>query len=558
MPTQELVRLFQRHYPFDESDVVIHGLKAWLKFFSDRRRISFDSPRFRCARLLAYLLDPPEKAEEESDRDLSLQSLVSRYLGTPYPLWGIWLRETSYPEALYQRLWEDAQYTYQLWNKLMDQVDSVDDAEFLHLYYDIELPMVRILLDMELRGIRVDRDQAARRVGAAKKELESLQDRITALVGTWTNPNSHREVRKFFFELQGEPLTGPIRDQVFIDLAGRHPAVGPMLEYRKLSRDLNFLERASQAEDGRLYPKYHQCRIATGRVSVTDPPLQSIKKEYREGLLLPEPGHLLVEADYRQAEARILAYFCRDERLCAILEDDSKDVFEETARALSVRVSGLGRVLTRQEGKLLFYSITYGASGESIGAALSIEAEAAEHLAYLFRHEIYPQIGDFIHRLREHLLSLGRRGRYLETPWGRRRMFDRRLISLHEKDQPMMPKEPTRDPEVRRAFNFLLQGTVADLIKQVQVRLDEFFRENEMESRTILNIHDGLYLSLPPSEYPVVEQVVRETMESPDLIERIRTYAHVSPIFPIDVPLKARIRVIGVPVQEDLNQTDFA
>jgi DNA polymerase I-like protein with 3'-5' exonuclease and polymerase domains len=219
MPTQELVRLFQNHYPPDETDVVIHGLKAWLKFFSERGRISFDSPRFRCTRLLAYLLDPPERAEEESDRDLTLQALVNRYLGTPYPLWGIWLKGKSYPEALYQRLWEDARYTYQLWKKFMDQVDPVDDAEFLHRYYDVELPMLRILLDMELQGIRVDRDRAAGCPGGAKEELESLQDQITALVGSWVNPNSHQEVRKFFSELKGEPFTGPINDQIFLDLA---------------------------------------------------------------------------------------------------------------------------------------------------------------------------------------------------------------------------------------------------------------------------------------------------------------------------------------------------
>jgi DNA polymerase I-like protein with 3'-5' exonuclease and polymerase domains len=108
----------------------------------------------------------------------------------------------------------------------------------------------------------------------------------------------------------------------------------------------------------------------------------------------------------------------------------------------------------------------------------------------------------------------------------------------------LFTRTPTRDLEIRRAFNFLLQGTVADLIKQAQARLDEFFRENEMESCAILNIHDGLYLSVPPSEYPVVEQVVRETMESAELIDKIRAYAHVSPIFPIDVPLKAKIKIL--------------
>ncbi len=111
----------------------------------------------------------------------------------------------------------------------------------------------------------------------------------------------------------------------------------------------------------------------------------------------------------------------------------------------------------------------------------------------------------------------------------------------------MIQKEPARDPEGRRAVNFLLEGTVGDLIKLVEVRMDEFFRENGMDSRVILNIHDGLCLSVPLAEYPVLKMTWRETMDSADLVERIRTSANVSAIFPIHLPLKAKITILKRP-----------
>jgi DNA polymerase I len=540
LPKREFIECLHGNSLVSGALLVVHGLDAWLRFFSSPNRSLMDSPALRCTRLLAYLLDPPEKAEDESDVDLTLEALVRRYLQVPYPSWGVWLQGQQYPEALYKRLWEDARLTYQLWHKLMAQIDVDGGKELLGLYHAVELPMVRILVDMELQGVRVDKAGAVHGLGEIRLELSDLEKRIIELGGSWANPNSPQHMRNIFSWLQKEPYTGFINDEAFTDFSSKHPAIPLMLRYRKLSRDLSFLELAAASENGRVNPRYHQCRIATGRISCTDPPLQNIRKEIREQYVLPEPGHLLVEADYKQAEARLLAYYSRDEKLQEIFSDESRDVFEETAVHFNRLFTEYDVKLSRDDAKTLFYSITYGASGETLGSALGIDPEIANTVVYIFKENLYPRVGRLIEVVREYLVEFGRKGRYVGTPWGRRRMFDRRLISLYDPNTPLQKKDPVRDPEVRKAFNFLLQGTVADLIKQVQVKLDSLLKQWGMQSRVILNLHDGMYLTVPPDEYPAVEQLVRETMESEHFIGKLQEFAHTD----AEIPLRVEIKII--------------
>jgi DNA polymerase I-like protein with 3'-5' exonuclease and polymerase domains len=532
-----MIVFFRDYYPWEVPLVIVHGLKGWLKFFADGQGLAFDSGNLRCTRLLAYLYDPPEKSEEESEVDLTLAALIRKYCKTAYPLWGVWIRDYGYPEGLYRRLWEDAAFTYDLWQKLMGKLDR-DDDDFLSLYNDIELPMVRILLKMELQGVRVEQSDAKANYDRATDELSALRNDIESLIGSWVNPNSPKQVRPFIGWLLREPFQGPINDETFETLRDGHPALPLMLQYRKTIRNQNFFALIGKAPYGRVYPRYHQCRIATGRISVTDPALQNVPKKLRETYLLPEPGHHLVEADYKQAEARLLAYLSGDKRLIAILQDETKDVFVETANYFD-EVYEKPLNLSRAQAKTLFYAVTYGVSAANLGVMLGVDEGTAKSLISEFKFSLFHDVGEYVHQLRDYLVKMGKRGRCLYTPWGRRRMFDRRLIPLHSPDSRMQ-KDPVRDPEVRRAFNFLLQGTVADLIKQVQIRVDSAFLGRGLDSRVILNLHDGLYLSVPPSEYPLTERIVKEAMESPDYIARIQAATRDW----VDVPLKGEVKIL--------------
>jgi DNA polymerase I-like protein with 3'-5' exonuclease and polymerase domains len=533
-----MIDLFRNHYPWEAPLVIVHGLKGWLKYFADGSGLAFDSPNLRCTRLLAYLYDPPEKSEEESEADLTLAALVRKYCKTAYPLWGVWLKDYGYPEGLYRRLWEDAAFTYTLWHKLMGRLHREDDDDFLSLYNNIELPMVRILVKMELQGVRVDQADAKANYDRATDELWALRKEIESSIGSWVNPNSPKQVRPFIGWLLQEPFQGPITDETFETLTDRHPVISRMLQYRKTMRNQNFFGLIGKAQFGRVYPRYHQCRIATGRISVTDPSLQNVPRELREAYLLPEPGHHLVEADYKQAEARLLAYLSGDKPLIEILRDETKDVFVETANHFK-KVYEKPLNLTREQAKTLFYAVTYGVSAANLGGMLGVDEGTARSMITEFKFYLFHEVGEFVYWLRDYLVKMGKKGRCLKTPWGRRRMFDRRLIPLHSPDSRMR-KDPVRDPEIRRAFNFLLQGTVADLIKQVQIRIDSAFRERGMAGRVILNLHDGLHLSVPPSEYTIAERIVKEAMESPDFIMQIQSFTREW----VDVPLRAEVKIL--------------
>ena len=169
--------------------------------------------------------------------------------------------------------------------------------------------MIRILLKMELQGVHVDQNAALAMLDKVSDELVSLREQIESLIGSWVNPNSPNQIRPFFAWVLGEPFAGAINDDAFEDLAERHPTISLMLQYRIASRNATFFNLVAQSKDGRVFPKYHQCRIATGRISVTDPALQNIQRDLRQSYLLPEPGHYLVEADYKQAAGAFARLF---------------------------------------------------------------------------------------------------------------------------------------------------------------------------------------------------------------------------------------------------------
>ena len=121
-------------------------------------------------------------------------------------------------------------------------------------------------------------------------------------------------------------------------------------------------------------------------------------------------------------------------------------------------------------------------------------------------------------------------------------MFDRRLMSLHASDSPQL-KEPTRDPEVRRALNFLLQGAVADLIKKAQITIDRSLEENRMDSRVILNLHDGLWFSVPPDEYALAQSIIKGAMEQPEVLSKLQ--GAVGNL--ISIPLRVEIKILQQP-----------
>ena len=512
--------------------MITHDLKTWLKPVYERNgvetRLYNNIMRFSCTYLLAYLMDPPERIEGEIEGDvetsLLLENLVLKYLNEPYPRLEAWLLDRDPTDAFYWRLWEDARYIGRLWESMVRLVTKTTDGEdLLRLYHEVELPLIPALLDMECRGIRVNQERATNMVTIVERVLDYLRDKISRSVGgsPHFNPMSDDHVEQFFVRSCGADLQGRgINDDTLWQFATLNPAVPHIARYRKIARNAAFIRVAAQSPYGFVNASFSQCSTSTGRLAVRNPPLQAISRNNRKVYLLPDEGHVMVEADYAQAEARLLAVLSEDPTLCGIFADDGPPEIEEarrkhlgflyalwnedrdfhriTARWLS---QFLNTSISRDNSKTVMYAISYGMSAQSLGMQLRISEDQATAVIDAF-YGIYPGVWEWKQGVVAELTNQGKRfgiaGRFLRTPSGRRRMFDRSLAE----DQG----------EERRAVNFLLQGQVADLIKQAQVRLYHALLESKMKSRIVLQLHDALYLSVPKDEIGSAVDLIESAM----------------------------------------------
>jgi DNA polymerase I len=514
--------------------LITHDLKTWLKPVYERngvdRRLYNNIKRFSCSYLLAYLMDPPERIEGEIEGDvetsLLLENLVLKYLGERYPRLELWLLDKDPADALYWRLWEDVRCIGRLWDAMVRLLSQTPDGEdLLRLYHEVELPLIPALLDMECRGIRVNQPRAAKMLGMIERVLDYLRDKIAQSLGgsPHFNPMNDDHVEQFLVWSCGADLQGRgISDDTLWQFATSNPAITYIAHFRKITRNAAFLRTAAGSPSGFVHATFSQCSTSTGRLAVRNPPLQAIRRNTRKVYLLPDDGHVMVEADYSQAEARLLAVVSEDPSLCAIFADagppeletarrehlgalhpvwkEDSDFHRITARWLS---RFLDRPITRDNSKMVMYAISYGMSARSLGMALGISEDQAEAVIDSF-YGIYPGVWDWKKRvvadLKQHGKRFGIAGRFLRTPSGRRRMFDRSLAE--------------DEGEERRAVNFLLQGQVADLIKQAQVRLYSLLLQRKMKARIVLQLHDALYVSVPEDEISLAVDLLKSTMLS--------------------------------------------
>ena len=514
--------------------LITHDLKTWLKPVYERNGVDThlynNIKRFSCSYLLAYLMDPPERIEGEIEGDvetsLLLENLVLKYLGEPYPRVEAWLHDKDPADTLYWRLWEDARYIGRLWDTMVRLLAQTPDGEdLLRLYYEVELPLIPALLDMECRGIRVNQPRATKMVGIVERVLDYLRDRISKFMGgsPHFNPISDDHVEQFLIRSCGVDLQDRgINDDVLWQFATFNPAIPYIARYRKVARNAAFIRTAAQSPYGFVNASFSQCSTSTGRLAVRNPPLQAIRRNTRKVYLLPDEGHVMVEADYAQAEARLLAVVSEDPTLCAIFADAGPPEMEEarhkhlgslyalwsedsdfhriTARWLS---QFLNTTITRDNSKTVMYAISYGMSAQSLGMQLRISEDQAAAVIDGF-YGIYPGVWEWKQRVIADLTKQGKRfgiaGRFLRTPLGRRRMFERSLAEDEGED--------------RRAVNFVLQGQVADLIRQAQVRLYRELLQRKMKSRIVLQLHDALYMSVPKEEIDRAVNLIESAMRS--------------------------------------------
>ena len=410
---------------------------------------------------------------------------------------------------------EDADVTLRLYAYLRPKIEASEALK--HLFYDIEMPVTEVLLGMETEGVRLDDKLLGDAVREMKEDLGMLQEKIYDSVGLRFNINSPKEVGEVLFDHlklvanASKTRTGQYRtnEETLQKIAPLHPAVSMILDYRGLNKLISTyvepLPGYINPRDGRVHTTYNQAVAATGRLSSADPNLQNIPVRDEQGRQLrkaftghnPSEGDLFVSADYSQIELRLLAHYSGDRHMIEAFKND-EDIHAVTAS----RIYGVAKEEVtseqRRRAKTANFGINYGISAFGLSSRLNISrSEAKEIIDGYFAS--FPGIKDYM----DDTVRGAREDGYVETLLGRRRY----IPGINDSNAV------ARGNAERNAINAPIQGTAADIIKIAMVRVAERLKEEGLESKMLLQVHDELCFTCPAGEKERLVALVKETME---------------------------------------------
>lgn len=378
------------------------------------------------------------------------------------------------------------------------------------LYDEMELPCLYALFEMEKNGIRVDGEALHQYGEKLRTRIEELTSEIHAMAGEEFNINSTKKLGEILFEKLGlkngkKTKTGySTSAEVLEKLTNAHPIIPKILEYRQLTK-LNSTYAEGLAgyirADGRIHGKFHQTVTVTGRISSADPNLQNIPtrmplgREIRK-VFIPEEGSVFVDADYSQIELRVLAHMSGDAALIAAYQAD-EDIHAITAsQVFDVPLDQVDSTL-RRKAKAVNFGIVYGISSFGLGQDLDISRKEAE--GYIEKYfATYGKVKKFLDRTVEDAKKNG----YTVTMFGRRRPIPELASSNFM----------TRSFGERAAMNAPVQGTAADIIKIAMVRVNRRLKEEHLQSRLVLQIHDELIIETKKEELETVQKLLVDEM----------------------------------------------
>ncbi|MGI6209279.1 MAG: DNA polymerase I [Anaerolineae bacterium] len=401
------------------------------------------------------------------------------------------------------------------------------------LFQNVEMPLVPVLAEMELRGVRIDVEYLKQFSAELEQRLEEITTQIRMLAGYPVNVNSTQQLSDLLFQQLKLPCGGLRRTasghystaaEVLEGLRGEHEVVDLILEHRQLSKLKSTYAEALPTlvnpTTGRVHTSYNQTATVTGRLSSSEPNLQNIPIRTELGRRIrraftAEPGNLLIGADYSQVELRILAHVSQDPNLLRAFAE-GLDIHSSTASlTYGVPIEEVTPEM-RRISKTVNFAVIYGVSAFGLARQSDLnEAESRQFIEAYFRN--YPKVREYIEGVRS---SVARKG-YVETLLGRRRYFPQ-LVSGERLSRVQ------RAELERAAINMPIQGTAADIIKIAMIRLSRELKERGLESRMILQVHDELVLEGPEHEVETVVPLVREVMEN---------------AFALDAPLKVDVAV---------------
>ena len=404
---------------------------------------------------------------------------------------------------------------------------KVADQGLESLYKEIEIPLIPVLADMEMWGIRVDASTLEDLSSELEEELLQLKKKILEISGEDFNLNSPQQLSRILFEKLKLPPSRKTRVtkgystsfEVLQDLAVKYPIAQHTLEHRQLSKlksgYADSLPLLINKTTGRIHTSYNQTVAATGRLSSSDPNLQNIPVRGEMGprfrkAFIPEPGGMFLSADYAQIELRVLAHLSGDENLIDGFIQD-RDIHTETATSVFSEQAALFPDEARRRAKIINFSIIYGTSAFSLAKELGTSPTEAQVFIDLY-YERYPKVREYL----DQIVDAAQKTGYSETLFGRRRQ----VPELAHKNRTI------QQAGRRIALNTPIQGTAADLIKKAMIEIWGEIKGKGLKTRMVLQVHDELLFEVPDAEQDIVENLVKLKMEG---------------VYPLSVPLSVHL-----------------
>lgn len=416
------------------------------------------------------------------------------------------------PQEVYEYAAEDADVTLRLKNVLEQKLKEVDGER---LFYDIEMPLVPVLAEMELTGVCLDTDALAETGKNFNRRLAEYEQKIYAEAGETFNISSPKQVGDILFgkmKIVDKPKktkTGQYvtSEEVLTQLRSRAPIVDDILNYRGLKKLLGTyveaLPRLINPRTGHIHTCFNQAITATGRLSSSDPNLQNIPirdddgKEIRKSFV-PEPGCLFFSADYSQIELRIMAHLSQDEHMLDAFRSGTDIHAATAAKIWHVPVEEVTPE-QRKKAKQANFGIIYGISTYGLAQRMNISNSEARQLIDDY-FATFPRVKAYM----DEAIATCREKGYAETIYHRRRY----LSDIASRNATV------RGFAERNAINAPIQGSEADIIKVAMIHIFKRFATEGLRSRMILQVHDELNFSVYPEEREQVERIVIEEMEN--------------------------------------------
>ena len=431
------------------------------------------------------------------------------------------MRDLS-PSEVYRYACEDADVTLKLKNVLEKELK---EQGVEHLFYEIEMPLVPVLVNIESNGVRIDTEALRQTSVHLTARLQEIEQEIYQLAGEQFNISSPKQVGELLFErlkLADKPKktrTGQYvtSEEVLESLRSKHEVIGKILDYRGLKKLLSTyvdaLPQLINPRTGRIHTSFNQAVTATGRLSSSNPNLQNIPvrdddgKEIRKAFI-PDEGCEFFSADYSQIELRIMAHLSQDPNMVEAFVE-GHDI--HAATAAKIYKIGIDEVTPdmRRKAKTANFGIIYGISAFGLAERMGVSRQEARELIDGY-FATYPQVKAYMDKS----IEVAREQGYVETISHRKRF----LPDINSRNAT------TRGYAERNAINAPIQGSAADIIKVAMARIHQRFQAYNLKAKMILQVHDELNFSVPAAEKELVQKIVIEEMEN---------------AYPMRVPLKA-------------------